>query len=127
MESSQAYPSHPSSVPTARAAVRNWMAETPRIDDAEMIVSELATNALRHGPVGGMTVTVSIEPGWARIAVMDGGVGEWHPEPSTPADDSETGRGLGIVHELASKLGQDVHPGGQTIWAELTWPVEAGP
>lgn len=124
MESSQAYPSHPSSVPTARDAVRTWLADTPKVDDAELIVSELVTNALRHGPVGGMTVTVAAGPGWARIAVTDGGVGEWHPEQSTPEDDSETGRGLGIVMGLASKLGQDVHPGGQTVWAELTWPLE---
>jgi hypothetical protein len=41
--------------------------------------------------------------------------------PREASDDEEYGRGLAIVAALADKLGHDVRPDGQTVWAEVLW------
>jgi histidine kinase-like protein len=63
---------------------------------------------------------VSTEPGWARVEVFDAGTGKWNG-PRDASDDDEYGRGLAIVAALADKLGHDVRPDGQTVWAEVVW------
>lgn len=128
MEWSQTYPGLPSMVPAIRAFVRGLLNGSPRCGDAELIAAELAANSLRHtssGAVGGeLSVTVTTRPGWARIAVADSGAGAWNrPEALDLA--AEHGRGLIIIEQTADKLGHDVGEESQTIWAELTWSVEA--
>lgn len=123
MEWSQTYPSQPDMVATARSVVCAWLAGTPIVETAALIVSELATNALRHGS-GDITVTVAHEAGYARVSVTDRGVGEWKPTPTLPTDGNESGRGLWIVSQFADKFGHDRTPDLQTVWAELTWSPE---
>lgn len=136
MDWSRTYPGLPAMVPATRAFVRGLFANTPRANDAELIIAELAANALEHtlsGASGGsFTVSVVVEPGWGRIAVSDSGVepavqpaaqgtGSWssatNPEPL-----AEDGRGLMMVEAVADKVGHDAAERGNTIWAELTWP-----
>jgi anti-sigma regulatory factor (Ser/Thr protein kinase) len=125
MEWSQTYPGLLAMVPATRAFVRGLLAGTPRVDDAETVIAEFAANALQHTPSGkpggAFTVTVTVQPGWARIAVSDPGDGGWS---RVPADESlgDYGRGLILVEAVADKVGHDVHDDGQTVWAELTWP-----
>jgi signal transduction histidine kinase len=90
----------------------------------ELIISELAANAILHTPSGHaggeFTVTVKTGPGWARIEVSDTGAGQWDASRAGAGDD-EHGRGLAIVAALADKLGHDIRAGGQTVWAEVSW------
>lgn len=127
MEWSQTYPGLTSMVPAIRAYVRGLLNGSPRRDDAELIASEFAGNSIQHTPSGGpggrLTITVTTRPGWTRIAVTDGGVGEWsRPAPADALGDY--GRGLLLVDALADKVGHDVDEDGQTMWAELSWSVE---
>lgn len=127
MEWSQTYPGLPSMVPAIRAYVRGLLLGSPRRDDAELIASEFAGNAIRHTPSGApggqITITVTTRPGWARIALHDVGDGDWtRPTPAEALGDY--GRGLVLVEALADKLGHDVDEAGQTMWAELAWSVE---
>jgi anti-sigma regulatory factor (Ser/Thr protein kinase) len=123
MQNSVTYPGIPAIVPSARRYVRGMLADAPRVDDMELIASELAANAIRHTPSGSnggeFTITVCAKPGWARVEISDQGTGQWHPR--TAADDDEYGRGLAIVAALADRFGHDASADGQCAWAEVTW------
>jgi anti-sigma regulatory factor (Ser/Thr protein kinase) len=84
-----------------------------RYDDSLLVVSELVTNSVVHGPDGStINVDVSVEGNTIRFAVTDQGGGfdgEW-PQSS--------GRGLRIVETLAVDWGIEQTPN-TTVWAEL--------
>jgi anti-sigma regulatory factor (Ser/Thr protein kinase) len=112
-------------VPSARRFVRGFLAGTPRADDMEVIASELITNSILQSPAGreggDFTISLRTGTGWTRIEVSDAGSGQWCLPEDTRLDD-EFGRGLVIVAALADKMGHDVTLGGETSWAEITWP-----
>lgn len=124
MDTSVTFPGVPAIVSSARRFVRGILAGCPRADEMELIASELASNAIRHTPSGQLggqfTITVRTAPGWARLEVADTGTGHWSA-PDIPGPDPEYGRGLAIVAALADKLGHDLRPDGQVMWAELLW------
>lgn len=119
----------PSSVRVARAETRAFVGDAPRADDAELIVSELATNAVRHSSSrhdgGEYELRLLARPGWLRIEVVDQG----EPTRSIPAghrDEAigtayhrESGRGLEIVDALADKWGHDQETDRAVWWAEV--------
>jgi len=123
MPESVTLPGLPSMVPLARRAVRILMDGSPRADDAELIASEYAANAVRHTRScrdgGEIRIVVDRKPGWARIEVHDAGplpLGERHQ-----GEDGEYGRGLDVVREFADRWGQDHLGDGGLSWAELDW------
>jgi anti-sigma regulatory factor (Ser/Thr protein kinase) len=114
---------------TARRVVRDtltgWRLPT-LVNSCVLTVSELVTNALRHGlpPLG---LRVRRRVGGVRIDVNDA-----RPEPldtngqPQPADLAESGRGLGIVRQVADDLGSEHIPGdGKNVYA--SWNVPVGP
>lgn len=124
---SQTYPGIQSMVPAIRAFVRAMLDGSPRQEDAELIATELGTNSLRHTPSGAggqVRLDISVLHGYARIAVTDEGAGGWENNTLSETDEEEeSGRGLQIVVALADKVGHEVTDSGQTVWAELHWPV----
>ena len=72
-------------VAVARLAARALLPGNPRADDAELIVSELAINAIRHSTSRGGTfeLTLDLAPGRLRIEVKDGGPFPY-PAPAPP-------------------------------------------
>jgi len=124
VETSVTFPGLPAIVPSVRKFVRGILAESPCVDDMELIAAELASNAIRHSPAGqdGGEFTLSIRTGqgWVRIEVSDTGTGEWHA-PQDGDLDAEYGRGLAIVAALADKLGHEITASGQIVWAEAGW------
>lgn len=129
-------PGTPSMVPVARAFVRAFLGDHPLARDAELVVSEYATNAIRHtasGRGGGvMHVTVAASAHAVRIELAGHGPAESEPGPAAsrpvaaPAarreagGDDESGRGLLIVDSLATRWGHYGVAGGQsTAWAVL--------
>ena len=95
----------------------------PAADDAALIVSELAANAVRHtrsGKGGEVRVTVAAAPAeWVLILVGDDGQDEGLV-PGIPAQrpSAESGRGLLLVAALSAACGYA--PGGLS-WALLPW------
>jgi anti-sigma regulatory factor (Ser/Thr protein kinase) len=78
----------------ARAALSRWgLAE--HADLAELIVSELATNAIRHGD-GVVHVCVSFARCHLRVEVDDDAAGRWPVRQEAAAED-ESGRGLALA------------------------------
>ena len=93
-----------------------WECGAP-LDDAALIATELATNAVLHAGTG-FTVVVSRRPGGTiRIAVRDASMVRPRPRRAGPLESS--GRGLRLVEALATDWGADFLPDGKVIWAEL--------
>jgi anti-sigma regulatory factor (Ser/Thr protein kinase) len=94
----------------------------PGVDDdmlatALLLVSELVTNAVRHGEP---PVWLRID-GTRRLHVGVSDEGADLPMMERPGDvGAESGRGLLLVDALASDWGCDQEPGhGKTVWFEL--------
>jgi signal transduction histidine kinase len=85
----------------ARRALPGWgLAEHTEL--AELIISELVTNAIVHG-TGQIEIRLSYEGGCLRAQVHDNGGGR--PIRRHPATDCEQGRGLGLVDGLIELYG----------------------
>lgn len=129
-------PPEDASVPAARRQVAKQLNAwgLPRlVDDAELIVSELVTNAVRHGSRSGpVWHTVRRIPGKVldevRLEVGDSGTRSWGDagrsdvdEPvGDEADLSCSGRGLLLVETLSSDWGVCRLPHGHVVWALLS-------
>lgn len=112
---------HPTSVRKAREFVSRTLSEWDLerlVDDALLVVSELATNALTHAD-SACRVRLALTSATVRIDVLDTGAGT--PEPQPASSTAEHGRGLHLVGALTSAWGLEVVPGeGKLVWAELT-------
>jgi anti-sigma regulatory factor (Ser/Thr protein kinase) len=87
------------------------------VDDARLVVSELATNAIRHAGTA-FTVTVACHDGDVRIDVRDGSALE--PVMSLRSATAVHGRGLLLVHSLSTAWGVTTDSdGGKSVWATL--------
>lgn len=99
------------------------------VDDAVLILSELLSNACRHGrPLGRAEVgdgdvraAWRVDPaGRLTVEVTDGG-GPTRPVPSTPSVTARGGRGLNIISALAQEWGvRDGVSGEVTVWVTVT-------
>jgi anti-sigma regulatory factor (Ser/Thr protein kinase) len=95
------------------------------IDDAVLILSELLSNACRHGrPLGDalagdgdVRAAWRVDPGGRlTVEVTDGG-GPTRPVPATPSVTAHGGRGLNIITALADDWGvRDDVQGEVTVW-----------
>ncbi|KAA6224273.1 ATP-binding protein [Streptomyces albofaciens JCM 4342] len=90
------------------------------VDDAELVVSELLTNAITHGRVPGRLVRVHLTVGKdvLRLSVSDAR-GELRPCVREPGDDASGGLGLVLVQELAMRWGVRDREVGKTVRCEL--------
>jgi anti-sigma regulatory factor (Ser/Thr protein kinase) len=93
--------------------------EVETVMDATLVVSELVTNALRHGDGEGV-LRASVEPGEIQLSVTDSGDAE--PRILPPDRARIGGLGLVVVDRLAADWGVAAFPGGKTVWAVLTRP-----
>ncbi len=91
-----------------------------RLEDAQLLVSELVTNAIRHADLDDDAViklVVMTRARALRIEVCDPGQGfevtEPVPDPARPS-----GWGLYLVRELSDRWGVDRHTGTR-VWFEL--------
>ena len=112
---------------TSPALARRFVAQTLTawnlgrvLDDALLIASELATNAVTHAE-SPCRLRLSLTDTSLRIDVTDAGQGT--PEPQPESFTEEHGRGLHLVAALTTAWGLDVIPGeGKVVWAELARP-----
>ncbi|MEU9030894.1 ATP-binding protein [Streptomyces sp. NPDC048383] len=83
------------------------------VDTAELVVSELVTNALEHGK-GEVQVSVVLTATHVRLAVSSARTGG-RPEVRVAAPDDESGRGLALVEALSDEWGTTAN--GTETWA----------
>jgi len=114
-------------VATARRFVTGLLEDSPRRDEAELLVSELAGNAVKYSPSqfgGKFTVRLQRKSGWTRIEVISFGTGHWELEIAETDDDSaESGRGLGIAFLIADRMGHTFDGEHDTVWVEFDEPT----
>jgi PAS domain S-box-containing protein len=118
-------PNEPVTVPTARhlaaRQLRAWGLE-PLVTPMESIVSELVTNAIRHG--AGPSRLRLIQHRVLTCEVSDTNTGR--PRPRHPRPFDEHGRGLHLVARLSRRWGSRSAPDGKVVWAERDLPSRAG-
>lgn len=128
--SSMAVPHGPAGVGQARHRMREQLrshgVSDSVVDDAVLILSELLSNACRHGrPLGRHTDVGDgdVRAAWRvdrtgglTVEVTDGG-GPTRPVPATPSVTAHGGRGLNIISALAEEWGvRDNSSGEVTVW-----------
>ncbi|WP_137994222.1 ATP-binding protein [Streptomyces vilmorinianum] len=136
-------PHDPRAPHIARTTLRAALAGhgmTDRLDTAELLASELITNAYRHSHGPAMLRLRHMDGGWLRISVWDTNPtipapfnrppGALRAVPTHPTADSDTGRGLLLVQLCADNwggypLGDDLFGrGGKLLWCELAPPPD---
>ncbi len=109
------------SVPAARRMLTellgSWAAEHFR-DDANLLLSELVTNVLRHvSSRSKMVLEVRLSGPGLRVAVVDASavLPTVADAPATAAG----GHGMRLVEVLADRWGSEDHASGKRVWFEL--------
>ncbi|KUN39909.1 PAS sensor protein [Streptomyces longwoodensis] len=116
------FPPRPAEVGRARAVVREQLHDwgLPRLaDPAELMVSELVTNAVRH--TRARPVEVRLVRGDTLLCEVDDDDHEL-PTLRNAGPEAEAGRGLRVVSALAREWGTSRTAAGKTVWFELTLP-----
>jgi serine phosphatase RsbU (regulator of sigma subunit)/PAS domain-containing protein/anti-sigma regulatory factor (Ser/Thr protein kinase) len=109
---------------TEVAAARSWTLDCLTawgLDDlsfvAELVVSELVTNAIRYGRPPVLLRLLREQDRGLICEVSDGGHTSPHLRRAGP--DDEGGRGLFLVAQLTDRWGTRYTRGGKTIWTEV--------
>jgi anti-sigma regulatory factor (Ser/Thr protein kinase) len=111
-----------SAVPSARLHARlvlwEWGLPADIAESAELVVSELVTNALEHGLAGiPATVRIWLSSDGGRVAIH-----VWDASPMPPVlkdagAEADRGRGLMIVAALTADWGCTAMDTGKVVWA----------
>ena len=107
----------PTSVGAARRLVRAATASAvplELVETAELLVSELVTNAVVHAGTPVEIGVAVLEDLTVAVTVSDGS--PHAPVTRDYADTAGTGRGLLLVQELADRWGVQVTPAGKSVW-----------
>jgi anti-sigma regulatory factor (Ser/Thr protein kinase) len=114
------FPGRADQVARARREITAHLNGCPAADDAVLIVSELAANAVTHSASAGEFFTIRCQacPGYVRVECEDLG-GPWH----SPRPDDRP-HGLDIIEALAGPGNwgtETTGDGGRIVWAQLAW------
>jgi serine/threonine-protein kinase RsbW len=116
-------PGRPDEVRTARRFVADVLGRAHAYrDEAVLLVSETATNAVEHSgsgcPGGHFTITVTRTDTWARVVVADEGSLDT-PCFCRAGPESTEGRGSEILDGCASRWGFVRGPEGTRVWFDV--------
>ena len=90
------------------------------LEDAQLLVSELVTNAVRHG---GPPITLCVRCDGSsdmQVRVSDGNVHQ--PQVKHPEATEEGGRGMMLVDLISEHWGVDTDDDGKVVWFQLRTP-----
>jgi anti-sigma regulatory factor (Ser/Thr protein kinase) len=126
---SQSFPAWPESVPDARRYVGEVLERLPvaPCETAALLVSELATNAVRHAGATDFVVEVQTFPDEGRVWVGVTDTEPGLPVLRPPSVTAEHGRGMRLVASLADRWGarRRRRSPEKTVWFELRYaPAE---
>ena len=106
-------------VPRARRFVSQALRglDKPIVEDAELVVTELVTNAVLHGTP---PVVLRISPTADRVRLEVEDAGRDMPMRMRESADAMTGRGLSLVSRLSNGWGvEPTGDSGKVVWAEV--------
>lgn len=112
-------PAEPVSAAQARQLVNDALQRSrceSLADVAELLVSELVTNAILHARTE-VTVRIDVNSMRLRVEVCDEMA--MAPQLRRYSEDATTGRGMLLVETLASRWGSKLQGDGKAVWFEL--------
>jgi anti-sigma regulatory factor (Ser/Thr protein kinase) len=95
-----------------------------RIADLRLVISEVITNAVRHGGNGDMLVAVTPKEGYLCVQVTDTGDG-FAPRPRAFGPDEDGGFGLFLVERLTRRWGLTRENRNTRVWFEFDFDSAA--
>jgi GAF domain-containing protein/anti-sigma regulatory factor (Ser/Thr protein kinase) len=109
----------PDAVPLARRFAASVLNGRPPdlVGDAELIVTELVTNALLYA---GPPVTLRVVPRQDRVRLEVVDHSRALPMRLVESTEAMTGRGLALVESLSQRTGVEPLANGKVVWCELT-------
>jgi anti-sigma regulatory factor (Ser/Thr protein kinase) len=121
-------PSDPRSISQARSIVNEVAQSLPAeaAADAELLTSELVTNAIRYGG-SRIKLSVSTSDGGLTVQVYDDGGGIPSPGDTAVSPGAVSGRGLQMVDRVAHAWGvsSDEQLPGKTVWFRISADTDA--
>jgi anti-sigma regulatory factor (Ser/Thr protein kinase) len=102
-----------------RDTIRAWNIPVDP-DAAELVTSELVTNALMHVADGKVTLAIRCTGEFLRIDVYDSSPVVPVAEKADPERLAEGGRGLAVVAAFATAWGTHPTPGGKAVYATFS-------
>jgi anti-sigma regulatory factor (Ser/Thr protein kinase) len=108
----------------ARRAVREELGRAlpkRRLADVELLVSELATNSVRHAGCGEdaeLSIEAAVEPDRVRVRMFDQGQGFEERTPAPPPSGAASGYGLLLLDRLSDRWGVN-RDGRFSVWFEV--------
>ena len=114
--------------PASVRAARGWLAgvATPLVDEArradlQLVVTEVVTNAIRHGRAGGqLLLAATPKPEFLCVQVTDDGAG-LAPRPRALGSEENGGFGLFIVEQLTRRWGVTRENSHTRVWFEYDY------
>jgi serine/threonine-protein kinase RsbW len=116
VKTTRKFPNDPQSVPAARRFAMGFLsgASADTLEAVELMVSELATNCVRHTD-SGFELTIARTGHDIRVEATDGAGGQ--PTMRSPQPTEPSGRGLKIIDMLSQAWGVEHHSAkGKTVW-----------
>ena len=113
-------PAEPRAAAVARSHVRDLPLDQETLEVVSLLVTELVTNAVRHGRVSDgqrITVHLNVDDDLVRVDVVNEGP-VFEAAPRTRDVDTEGGLGLQLVDQLAERWGVEGN-GSTTVWLEV--------
>jgi len=98
-------------------SLRAWELDTDELDDAVLLTSELAANAVLHARTELRVTVQARDDGAVRVEVYDDN--SRMPVVAVPPEDATSGRGLQVLEHVADNWGIERVAGGKSIWFEL--------
>lgn len=123
MRDTQTFPHEPESVPAARRFALAMLrgASSDVLEAVELMVSELATNCIRHTD-SGFDLTITRDGSDIRVEATDHAGGT--PTMRSPKPTDPSGRGLKIIDMLSAGWGVDAQAdSGKTVWFTIYDPA----
>ena len=123
MRDTRTFPHEAQSVPAARRFATSVLhgASAEILEAVELMVSELATNCIRHTD-SGFDLTITRDGSGIRVAATDHAGGT--PTMRSPKPTEPSGRGLKIIDMLSAGWGVDAQAGlGKTVWFTIYDPA----
>ncbi|MFJ2034028.1 ATP-binding protein [Streptosporangium sp. NPDC087985] len=113
------------------AALRAWEL-APLVDDTAVVVSELVTNAVRHGAHGGgglrpaQDIRVVLCHTESSVLCVVTDPSDQGPRLREPDHEAESGRGLQLVQGISQRWGwAPLESRGKAVWAAFALPSKA--
>ncbi|MEU6274342.1 ATP-binding protein [Streptomyces populi] len=122
-------PGFPEEVSRARRWTRDILRDSPLVEDAALIVSELSANAILHTASGqesgSFHLALAVSSQVVALSVTDNG-SAGAPKVEHQDQEAEQGRGLAMVGAIAHRLVVHDSVDGRTITAELYAGARSG-